>query len=124
FVVMNTQLGGIPETAPGRLGPILARSSATVLTYMSRTAVQLAASFAQENGMSFRLTEIPVDYPYGGSTDFRATKMKDLFSYGKACAEQGLLWTTPEQSLRRSQSAIKSENGQKEESVPCPLGPR
>ncbi len=125
YVLMNTQLGGVPETAAGRLGPIMARSSATVLTYMSRTELQLAAAFAHEREMNFRLTEIPVDYPFGGSIDFSPTAMRALFDYGERCAEQGLLWTTPAGALHRRQAAL-ARNGSKPEQptaakdVPCP----
>lgn len=125
YVVMNTQLGGLPDPVPGRLGPIMARSSSVALTYMSRKELQVAAALAQDHGMSFLLTEIPIDYPFGGPIDFEANKMRMLFDYGQRCAAQGHLWTTPAEALRRSRAAVAGAASRKErlspENVPCPL---
>ena len=129
YVLMNTQLGGVPDTVPGLLGPIVARSSAVVLTYMSRKELQVASAFAHEHEMTFRVTSIPVDYPYGGSIDFRETDVRALFEYGERCAEAGLLWTTPAEALHGERAALnrlESGSGKRKEQtrasdVPCPL---
>lgn len=105
----------------------MARSSAAVLTYMSRTELQLAAAFARERKMSLRVSEIPVDYPFGGPIDFRPKAMRALFDYGVSCAEQGLLWTTPAEALLPRQAALAG-NGSKPnpeqpttpKDLPCP----
>jgi hypothetical protein len=107
YVVMNTQLGGLPDTVPARLAPIMARSSVAVLSYMSRKELQVAAALAHEHEMTFRQTEIPIDYPYGGPIDFGAEEMRALFAYGRRCAAEGRLWTTPAESLHRSQAAVE-----------------
>jgi hypothetical protein len=107
YVVMNTQLGGLPDTVPARLAPILVRSSAAVLSYMSRKELQVAVALAHDHEMSFRQTEIPIDYPYGGPIDSGAAEMRALFAYGRRCAVEGRLWTTPTESLHRSQAAVE-----------------
>jgi hypothetical protein len=95
--------------------------------YMSRTQLQLAAAFARERKMNFRVTEIPVDYPFGGPIDFRPTAMRALFDYGVRCAEQRLLWTTPAEALLPRQAAVvrngstpNPERPTAAKDVPCP----
>ncbi|HEX7679908.1 MAG TPA: patatin-like phospholipase family protein [Thermoanaerobaculia bacterium] len=130
YVLMNTQLGGVPDTVPERLGPVVARSFTAVLNYMSRKEVLLAAAFAHEHEMAFRVTSIPVDYPFAGSIDFQRENIRALYDYGERCAEAGLLWTTPEGELRHAQAAVgrlESEPGRTKKTpareVPCPLDP-
>jgi hypothetical protein len=57
---------------------------------------------AKRLGMTFRMTEIPVDYPQESFIDFDQQHMQALFDYAAGCAAQGLLWMTPEQSIRRN----------------------
>lgn len=123
YVVMNTQNVGVPETTDARLGPIIARSSSTALNQMARSQLQLASAFAREQGMSFQVTEIPADYPYHGSMDFRPDAMRALFNYGADCASRGLLWTTLPDNLRRTEDALRRLELQpktKPDEVPCP----
>jgi predicted acylesterase/phospholipase RssA len=127
YVLMNTQMGGAPETTAGRLGSIMARSFDAVLTSMSRTELQLASAFAHANAMNFRLTEIPIDYPFGGPVDFHPSAVRALFDYGERCAEQGLLWTTPAEALHRGQAAMARDGSKTNpeertapKDVPCP----
>lgn len=130
YVLMNTQLGEVPDTVTGRLGPIIERSFTAVLNSMARKELLVALAFAREHEMNFRVTSIPIDYPFGGSIDFRPADMRALFDYGERCAEQGLVWTTPAESLRRVQTALDRFNagsGTSRESavrgaVPCPAG--
>ncbi len=127
FVLMNTQMRESPETTVGRLGPIMARSSAAVLTSMARKELQLAMAFAREQRADFKFTSIPLDYPFGGSIDFRPVAMRALFDFGERCAKRGLLWTTPGAALRRGQAALArlgSNTDPRErpaaKDVPCP----
>jgi hypothetical protein len=127
---MNTQLGGVPDTVPERLGPVVARSFTAVLNYMSRKEVLLAAAFAHEHEMTFRETSIPVDYPFTGSIEFQTENIRALYDYGERCAASGLLWTTPEGELHHTQAALaRLESGQGRTKkiaagdVQCPLDP-
>ncbi len=106
YVLMNAQNAGIPQTTPGRIGPILERSAATALNQLSRTQLQLTSAFAAERGMTFRVTEIPLDYPYQGSVAFRPENTRALYEYGERCAARGLLWTTLPGALTRANAAM------------------
>lgn len=127
YVLMNTQMAGVPTTTAGRIGPIIARASATALIQMSRSQLQLASAFAAERGMTFQVAEIPVDYPYAGSIDFRFAKMRSLFEYGARCAEGGRLWTTLPDALIRELDGLarlapnRQPNSRgRAEDMPCP----
>ena len=126
YVVMNTQCVAVPETTDGRLGPIIGRSSMTALNQMARSQLQLVSAWAREQGMSFRMTEIPADYPFRGSTDFRPQAMRALFEYGEKCAQRDSLWMTLPESLRRAEDGVQrldAESSGKEHGegrVPCP----
>lgn len=121
FVLMNTQLGQLPDTVPGRIGPIIERSFTAVLNAMARKELQVALAFAREHEMSSRVTSIPIDYPFGGAIDFKPGDMAALFAYGERCARQGLVWTTPSEALRRAQTAIRGTASKSPAGVPCPL---
>lgn len=122
FVLMNTQLGEVPDTVPGRLGPMIERSFTAVLNSMARKELQVALAFAREHEMNSRVTSIPIDYPFGGSIDFKPADMRALFQYGEQCAQQGLVWTTPSEALRRAQTALgRSQKPPAPNDVPCPL---
>lgn len=127
YVLMNTQVGGSPETSPGRLGPLVARSFSTVLMSMARTELELASAFAREHAMNLKLTAIPMDYPFGGLIDFNPLTMDALFEYGVRCGTSGLLWTTPVDALHHAEKAVAriaektTTVGQTAPaSVPCP----
>lgn len=124
YVLMNTQLGQLPDTVTPRLGPIVARSFTAVLNAMARKELQVALSFARANEMNFHVTSIPIDYPFGGAIDFAPGHMRALFDYGERCAEQGLVWTTPSEALRRAQTAIDRSGANPRlpaAKIPCPL---
>jgi predicted acylesterase/phospholipase RssA len=129
YVLMNTQLGEVPDTVPGRLGPIIERSFTAVLNSMARKELLVAVAFAREHEMDFRVTSIPIDYPFGGSIDFRPGDMRALFDYGERCAEQGAVWTTPAEALRRTDAALDAASSPRTKSmppgeIPCPLEAR
>ena len=63
---------------------------------------------AHRLGMTFNLTEIPVDYPQASFIDFDQQHMQTLFDYAADCAAQGLLWMTPAQSVRRNMGANRA----------------
>ena len=105
----------------------MARSSAAVLAYLSKTDVELAITFTKIHEMNFRLAGIPIDYPYGGPIDLDPVAMHALFEYGERCAEQGLLWTTPPEALHRRQAGLERyeskpnpEKPTAPKDVPCP----
>src|SRR4029077_14245700 len=55
YVLMNTQLGEVPDTVTGRLGPIIERSFTAVLNSMARKELLVALAFAREHEMDFRV---------------------------------------------------------------------
>jgi hypothetical protein len=127
YVLANTQLGGVPDTVPGKLGPIVERSFSAVLTHLVRKELQIASAFAHEHEMSYHFSSIPIDYPFGGNLDFKARDMHALFEFGERCAESGLLWTTPGEALHREQAALlrmgsgRAKDAPAAGAVPCPL---
>jgi predicted acylesterase/phospholipase RssA len=122
YVVMNTQSISVPKSTEGRLGPVIERTSMTALNQMARSQLQLVSAFAREQGMSFQMTEIPADYPFRSSTDFRPDSMRALFDYAAGCAERGRLWMSLPESLRRAEDAVRRLESEPrgDGPVPCP----
>jgi hypothetical protein len=99
YVVMNGQLSGLPTTTQLALGTILSRSFTTAMIYMSRTQILEAKQFADQHGMSMRVTAVAAGHPSVDPLDFRVPAMRALFDYGERCAEGGQLWTTVDKLL-------------------------
>jgi hypothetical protein len=70
--------------------------------------------------MTFHLTTIPSDYPYGGSLAFDKTSMATLFAYGQACAEQGAVWVNAQQAIARFDQAARPRTDTSA-NTSCPL---
>ena len=76
--------------------PIVARSFEANQMYQARAEIALTGEFAKRNHLSFQFARIPAEYAFKGPLDFDAREMRALFDYGRAQAESGHLWTTPE----------------------------
>lgn len=102
YMIVNAQLARNPRTTRFNTIDVLSNSFDAETTYKTRRAVVENIAAAKRLGMSFRMTEIPVDYPQKSFIDFDRQHMQALFDYAATCAERGLLWVTPEQSIRRN----------------------
>jgi hypothetical protein len=67
--------------------------------------------------MSVAVAEIPDAYPFGGTLDFDASRMKALFSFGEHCAFVGQLWSDPIDAL--DQAPVRALS-QRPDTVQCP----
>lgn len=119
-VLVAGQLVAQPQTTRATTVDVLARSFDATLRRSTRTNVELIAAFAHRYGVSFRFTQIPTDYPFGGPMDFRASATRALFAYGLRCAEQGRLWTTLEQASERNEPTLASNRALAPADVECP----
>jgi len=107
YVLVNGQLGGVPQTTPVDTISILSRSVSTTLIHLARANVLLTSEFARKYDMNFRFSSIPIAYPFRGPLDFHESSIRVLFNYGADCARKGRLWTTAvEQAMTRGQAAI------------------
>ena len=109
YVLVNGQLGVIPETTRVNTISILSRSLSAELNHMTRAEIALTSEFAQKYGMSLRVTEIPIDYPFRGPLEFHESTSRQLFDYGADCAKKDRLWATVEQSLARNEKTQSTE---------------
>jgi hypothetical protein len=126
YLIINGQLAQKPAKTPVNTPQILARSLSAGMTYRTREAIVDAIELSQQLGMTLRLTEIPLGYPKGSSVDFNSTYRRTLFKYGNDCATAGMLWVTPEQSVRRNGRPLAEATAGKfacpEENLPAALG--
>ena len=104
YVIVNGQLARTPQTTPFNTVDILSNSFAAEMTYKTRGAIVENIAAAKRLGMSFRMTEIPADYLQESFIDFDQRHMQALFDYAFDCASRGLVWLTPEQSIKRNMS--------------------
>jgi hypothetical protein len=109
YVLVNGQLGVVPQTTKFDTISILSRSLSAELNHMARAEIALTTEFAEKYGMNFRLTLIPIDYPFHGPLDFQESTSRELFNYGADCAEEGRLWTTVEQAIAHSERVLSTE---------------
>ena len=109
YVLVNGQLGVIPETTRVNTISILSRSLSAELNHMTKTEIALTSEFAQKYGMNLRLTAIPTDYPFHGPLEFHESTSRQLFDYGADCAREARLWTTVEQSIARNERTLSAE---------------
>ncbi|MFC5436883.1 patatin-like phospholipase family protein [Rhodanobacter umsongensis] len=105
YMIVNGQLARTPHTTRYNTIDILSNAFAAELTYKTREAIVDNIASAKRLGMTFSLTEIPVDYPQTSFIDFDQQHMQALFDYAADCALHGLLWLTPAQSVRRNMMA-------------------
>ncbi|HTH68240.1 MAG TPA: patatin-like phospholipase family protein [Rhodanobacter sp.] len=108
YMIVNGQLARTPRTTRYNTIDILSNAFAAELTYKTREAIVDNIAAAHRLGMTFNLTEIPVDYPQASFIDFDQQHMQTLFDYAADCAAQGLLWMTPAQSVRRNMGANRA----------------
>ena len=104
YLIVNGQLARKPRTTPFNTVDVLSDSFEAEMTYKTRGAILESIAAARRMHMQFRMTEIPVDYPQESFVDFDSKHMQTLFDYAEDCASRGLLWLTPEQSIRRNMS--------------------
>ncbi|MCX7512273.1 patatin-like phospholipase family protein [Frateuria hangzhouensis] len=105
YMIVNGQLARAPRTTRFSTVEVLSNAFAAGTTYKTRRAIVQNIAAAHRLGMTFHMTEIPPDYPQESFIDFDQEYMQALFDYAAGCAARGLLWMTPEQSLRRNLSA-------------------
>jgi len=117
YVIVNGQFSTLPHTTPQKSMPILARSLSAELGHTARTTLALSAAFAQQHGMKFLFSEIPIDYPYQGPLDFHSSVLLPLFDFALRCATNGRFWTTPAQALESSERALSASPAH---TVQCP----
>jgi hypothetical protein len=108
YMIVNGQLARTPQTTPFNTTDVLSNSFAAETSYKTRNAIVENIATAKRLGMTFRMTDIPVDYPQESFIDFDQRRMQALFDYAADCAAQGLLWMTPEQSIRRNMAASRA----------------
>jgi predicted acylesterase/phospholipase RssA len=118
FVISNAQLAGTSHTTPVNTVSIAARSFSTMMNHMARQALAQTDAFADRNGMTFRFTVIPRDYPYEGSLAFEREEMHALFEYGRRCAASGSIWVDARQALDRAEQAQEASTPA---AAACPL---
>ncbi|TPG07322.1 hypothetical protein EAH88_12805 [Rhodanobacter glycinis] len=105
YMIVNGQLARSPKTTRYNTIDILSNAFAAEMTYKTREAIVDNIAAAHRLGMTFNLTEIPVDYPQASFIDFDQQHMQALFDYAADCATRGLLWLTPARSIRRNMTA-------------------
>jgi hypothetical protein len=105
YVIVNGQLGTVTQTTSIATLKIARRGLAAVLQSNARADFAVASAFAQRNGMTVSVTDIPEDYAYGGPLDLRRSRMKSLFNFAFRCAAQEQLWATPLEIMERADKA-------------------
>jgi hypothetical protein len=106
YILINGQLIAPQTTTADKTEAVLMQSFAAQMNHASRTELELSAAFAQQNGINFRFSRIPAEYPFQGPLNFNAASMRALFNYAAGCAEEGHIWTTVPQALVRLGKAM------------------
>jgi hypothetical protein len=104
YLIVNGPLRMPAGKTPLTSFAILRRSIGTTLQSDTKSAVEIAYTFARGHQMGIVMTAIPNAYPYDGPLDFSAEKMRDLFGYGERCAFAAQLWNDPLEELNRAVS--------------------
>jgi predicted patatin/cPLA2 family phospholipase len=120
YLLVNGQLARAPQTTRYNTIDIVTNALAAEMTYKTREAIVDNIAMARRLGMQFSLTEVPVDYPQNSFVDFDQARMLALFDYAADCAERGLVWMTPAQSVVRNMGARRSRTST---SPACPAAP-
>ena len=108
YMIVNSQVHRFPRTTPVKTLPLLISSFGAGLTFKTREAIAETIAISRQLGIQFLMTSIPVDYPENSFIDFDPANMRALFDYAAGCAQQGKLWVTPEQGLRRNLMAYST----------------
>lgn len=101
YVLIDGHMGKEPTETPINTLKILEDSFSAQLTYSTRQALNEVIALAHRGGMHLVFTSLPDTYDAGSFLDFQRKHLQRLFDYGESCAERGLLWTSPEQGVRR-----------------------
>jgi predicted acylesterase/phospholipase RssA len=117
YVIVDRRLSEEPLSVRLHTRAILSRSVSAGLTHMVRTSLELTAATARLQGIAFRYSAIPADYPNLNSFDFRALPMRSLFQYGYQCAQAGRLWIAAQRGASERVTRAGAFNAEK---VPCP----
>jgi hypothetical protein len=104
YVIINGQMAASPGTTPLSPIPIVTRSYSATMRHISRRDIATAAAFAQRHGMNFRVTGLPIGYPFPGLLDFRSTTLQALFNYAVKCAASGRLWIGGDPRIERGEN--------------------
>jgi hypothetical protein len=121
YVVVNGQLGTIPQTTRVRTLPIFKRGLVAAFRSNARADFALAAAFAERNQMTVKVTDIPTAYPYHGPLDLHRSTMHALFDFAARCAAAEQLWETPVEALERARQAHFTVS---DRLAQCPAPPR
>lgn len=118
YMIVNGQLATRPTTTPVKTLDVMGRSFSAQLTYRTRETIINTVQMARQLGMQFRVTYIPVDYPVTSFVNFKPEYTRALFNYGARCAQQALLWLTPQEAVRRNSEPLPPDaSGQSQ----CPV---
>lgn len=113
YMIVNGQLATLPMTTPVKTLDVMGRSFSAQLTYRTRETIVNTVQMARQLGMEFRVTDIPVDYPVTSFVNFKPEYTRGLFDYGARCAQNGLLWLTPQEAVKRNSEPLPtSASGQ------------
>ncbi|MEO7324182.1 MAG: patatin-like phospholipase family protein [Dokdonella sp.] len=102
YLIVDGKLARTPQTTPVNTLAIISSSFSAETTYKTREAIIDNIAAASRLGMTFHLTEIPVDYPPASFIDFDPHRMQALFGFAADCAAHGRLWLTAAQSIQRN----------------------
>ena len=117
YVLLDGRLSQEPVPTQLRSSAILAPSISAGLTHMTRAALELSATAAQQQGARLQYSAIPAAYPSQASFDFRTSTMRALFRYGHDCAYAGRLWIPSQRAVADHEERGESASGK---SVECP----
>ena len=92
YVLVNGQVSRDYRVVRGRLPAILARAYDSMSKAALRTHLVANATFAQRNGVAFRVAAIPGDRTVS-SLDFSQESMQSLFELGRSSAAAGQAWS-------------------------------
>ena len=122
YVLINGRIIDAPETTPFRLAPIMSRTLSVALRHMSSAQVIAVDQFAEKYRMALQSSYLPFDYPEYSPTDFRASAMQPLFTYGERCAQSGRLWTSIGETMAYAETAATTPKRlpQTEQNLQCP----
>lgn len=102
YVIVDGHMGKPePTETPIDTIRILEDSFSAQLIYSTREALNEVIALAHRGGIHLVFTSIPDTYEAGSFLDFHRKHLQRLFDYGESCAKRGLLWTSPEQGVRR-----------------------
>jgi hypothetical protein len=91
YVLVNGQVRRDHQVVRGYLPDILLRAYDSMSKAALRTHLVANATFAQRNGLAFRVAAIPGDHTFS-SLDFAQASMQSLFELGRFNAATGQAW--------------------------------